>query len=315
MSYPNAYLFPAGRRFGAMALPRHNYPISSTLFGGASPGVVGFPGVGLGSSLYDNMVQSPGVPSPSLLELGGLLNAYNSNQLATGGLLPATDRHHLEVERLLSLRRQALLLSSGMSGQPTGSTHPVAGLSMIEPPPLPPALLATGLLDDATVLEALGRSMRRTTSPYIDAAGITDRPSSEEHRARGGVTEPFPEKLHRMLSEIDNAGNADIASFYPHGRAFGIHDQDRFVREIMPKYFKQTRLSSFLRQLNLYGFTRIVLGPDAGGYFHELFLKGRPTLCAHMRRVGVPHGNDRRKLKKEPVMKKEPNFYAMEPIE
>ena len=85
---------------------------------------------------------------------------------------------------------------------------------------------------------------------------------------------------------------------------------ERFTKEVMPNYFKQSRLSSFQRQLNLYGFTRITSGPDAGGYYHELFLKGRPTLAIHMRRVGLPKGEDRRKMRAKNV-KSEPNFYGM----
>jgi hypothetical protein len=39
----------------------------------------------------------------------------------------------------------------------------------------------------------------------------------------------------------------------------------------MPKYFRQSRLSSFHRQLKGLGINN---GPDAGGYYHELFLRG-----------------------------------------
>lgn len=79
----------------------------------------------------------------------------------------------------------------------------------------------------------------------------------------------------------------------PHGRAFAIHHVERFCREIMPRYFKQSRLSSFQRQLNIYGFSRITTPEQDSGeppcaYYHELFLKGRPALTIHMRRVGVP---------------------------
>lgn len=170
-------------------------------------------------------------------------------------------------------------------------------------------------LDSESTLAALGNSMRKKSSPYIDASAMADPPEFElaRRRTRGGVTEPFPEKLHRMLLEIEKDGNGHIISFFPHGRAFGIHDTEKFEEEIMPKYFKQSRLSSFQRQLNLYGFTRIVSGPDASGYYHELFLKARPALCTHMRRVGIPKGVDRRKVKTNVINKKEPDFYAMRP--
>lgn len=164
-------------------------------------------------------------------------------------------------------------------------------------------------------LEALGSSLRAKTDPYIDVSHMAD-PNPDDsilRRTRGGVSEPFPEKLHRMLAEAEKSDLSDVVSFYSHGRAFGVHDMERFVSEVMPKYFKQSKWNSFARQLNLYGFIRITSGPDAGGYYHELFLKGRPNLCLHMRRVGVPQGEDRRKFR--PKNKNvEPDFYSMKRI-
>eukprot|EP00539_Tryblionella_compressa_P002521 CAMPEP_0178746380 /NCGR_PEP_ID=MMETSP0744-20121128/7778_1 /TAXON_ID=913974 /ORGANISM="Nitzschia punctata, Strain CCMP561" /LENGTH=418 /DNA_ID=CAMNT_0020399587 /DNA_START=156 /DNA_END=1412 /DNA_ORIENTATION=+ len=106
-------------------------------------------------------------------------------------------------------------------------------------------------------------------------------------RMRGGVIEPFPEKLHRLLLEVEAAGRGDVISFVANGRAFAIHKPEKFFKEIVPLYFRQSRLSSFKRQLNLYGFELINTGPARGGYYHELFVKDRPELCRRMRRVAV----------------------------
>ena len=78
-----------------------------------------------------------------------------------------------------------------------------------------------------------------------------------------------------------------MISFVANGRAFAIHKPDKFFKEIVPLYFRQSRLSSFKRQLNLYGFELINTGPARGGYYHELFVKDRPELCRRMRRVAV----------------------------
>jgi len=143
---------------------------------------------------------------------------------------------------------------------------------------------------------------------YTDASTMTD-PAPDTRRNRGGVTEPFPEKLHRMLDAAEREGLSDVVSFFSHGRAFAIHKPRRFVSEVMHRFFRQTRLTSFQRQLNLYGFRRISTGPDNGGYYHELFLKGRPGLCVNMKRTKVKGAS---KLKRDPDT--EPNFYAMRPI-
>ena len=153
---------------------------------------------------------------------------------------------------------------------------------------------------------------RNQKKPYFDASSLEDPDPVilANRRARGGVTEPFPERLHRMLCEVEATGDDVAVSFFPHGRAFAVHNSARFVTEVLPKYFRQSRLSSFQRQLNLYGFTRITQGPDAGGYYHELFLKGRPNLCLHMRRVGVPQNPTKQAAK---LSSNEPDFYSMSP--
>lgn len=150
-----------------------------------------------------------------------------------------------------------------------------------------------GLLQDARLL--LAQSHLGGLIPG-QANTIPDVPLPSPHslfhrdgtrRMRGGVIEPFPEKLHRLLIEVEAAGRSDVISFVANGRAFAIHKPDKFFKEIVPLYFRQSRLSSFKRQLNLYGFELINTGPSRGGYFHELFVKDRPELCRRMRRVAV----------------------------
>lgn len=69
-------------------------------------------------------------------------------------------------------------------------------------------------------------------------------------------------------------------------------------------------MTSFQRQLNLYGFARITRGNDAGGYYHELFLRGKPFLCKRMARTKVK--GTRFKAASSPDQ--EPDFYSMAPV-
>mmetsp|Transcript_42900 Transcript_42900/g.103787 ORF Transcript_42900/g.103787 Transcript_42900/m.103787 type:complete len:695 (+) Transcript_42900:239-2323(+) len=100
----------------------------------------------------------------------------------------------------------------------------------------------------------------------------------------------FPLKLHETLSQIENDGHDDIIGWMPHGRSFKIHKQKEFAEIILPRYFVMTKKSSFLRQLNLYGFNRFSAGPDQGSYYHEKFLRGMKFLCRRMTRQKV-NGN------------------------
>lgn len=68
----------------------------------------------------------------------------------------------------------------------------------------------------------------------------------------------FPLQLHVMLSNAHAGGYGDVCSWQPHGRSFLVKDRQRFVDEVLPIYFRQSKFSSFQRQLNLYGFVRYV---------------------------------------------------------
>jgi hypothetical protein len=103
---------------------------------------------------------------------------------------------------------------------------------------------------------------------------------------------------------------AHIVSWQLYGCCFVIHKFKEFVDYVMPKYFRQTKLTSFQRQLNLYGFSRLTRGPDATGYYHELFLRGKVFLCKKMTRTKVKGT----KFKAASSPDQEPDFYTMEPL-
>lgn len=87
------------------------------------------------------------------------------------------------------------------------------------------------------------------------------------------MSRSFPEKLHFLLDTMAEEGLENIASWQPHGRCFVIHDKEEFVASIMQRFFMQTKLTSFQRQLNLYGELSQVIfcdqseGLEGNGYF------------------------------------------------
>ena len=97
--------------------------------------------------------------------------------------------------------------------------------------------------------------------------------------------ESFPEKVHRMIHEINREQKDDIISWTPCGRAFEIHDHNTFTTDILPRYFNHQRLASFKRQLSMYGFRRAIVDSGLKGYAHERFHRDRPELCASIKRT------------------------------
>ncbi|PIO37964.1 hypothetical protein AB205_0006000, partial [Aquarana catesbeiana] len=77
------------------------------------------------------------------------------------------------------------------------------------------------------------------------------------------------------------------------GQNFCILDDQRFSKEILPKYFKHNNLSSFIRQLNMYGFRKVMSlesglvrteGGSAIEFQHPSFKKGRAELLENIKR-------------------------------
>jgi len=92
-------------------------------------------------------------------------------------------------------------------------------------------------------------------------------------------TMSFPSKLYALLEDAESQGFSNIISWQTGGRSFNVHNQDNFAKVIMPSYFSQTKFKSFQRQLNIYGWKKVQIGPNKGGYEQKHFIRGQPELC------------------------------------
>lgn len=97
--------------------------------------------------------------------------------------------------------------------------------------------------------------------------------------------ESFPEKLYRLLAEAEAQGQDDIIGFVSDGAAIAIHKPEALAAELVPRYFRHKKLSSFMRQLSMYGFQRVATRSSDNTFEHPLFRKGQPELCRQMKRM------------------------------
>ncbi len=106
----------------------------------------------------------------------------------------------------------------------------------------------------------------------------------------GGNVPAFLAKLWQM---VNDPRTDDIISWSPDGRSFLIHNQSAFAQTQLPYYYKHSNMSSFVRQLNMYDFHKVV-GVESGGlkserqeemeFQHQFFLKGMKGLLENIKR-------------------------------
>ena len=93
----------------------------------------------------------------------------------------------------------------------------------------------------------------------------------------------FPFRLHNMLDDADREGHSSIVSWCAGGNSFRIHQPKQMIT-VLQRYFRQSKFKSFLRQLQGYNFNRITKGKDQGIVSHPMFIRGRRSICALMKR-------------------------------
>eukprot|EP00542_Grammatophora_oceanica_P018981 CAMPEP_0194049292 /NCGR_PEP_ID=MMETSP0009_2-20130614/30229_1 /TAXON_ID=210454 /ORGANISM="Grammatophora oceanica, Strain CCMP 410" /LENGTH=395 /DNA_ID=CAMNT_0038695405 /DNA_START=99 /DNA_END=1286 /DNA_ORIENTATION=- len=103
----------------------------------------------------------------------------------------------------------------------------------------------------------------------------------------------FLRKTYHMIDTCDQS----VAAWSEDGKTFVVKKVDVFEKIIIPQFFKHSKFSSFVRQLNFYGFRKIKyadtikidakLEAETANFWrfrHEKFLKGRPELLIEIKR-------------------------------
>ena len=126
----------------------------------------------------------------------------------------------------------------------------------------------------------------------VDDPNVTSQ-SDADLAAEKRQSSKFVYKLFRMVSDPDYQ---HLISWNRNGTSVMVCNFDEFAKEVLGKHFKHSNFSSFIRQLNMYGFYKVNKTPrghrqsaDAQiwEFSHPKFLRGRPDLLDDIRRKAL----------------------------
>ncbi|KFP92571.1 Heat shock factor protein 4, partial [Apaloderma vittatum] len=134
---------------------------------------------------------------------------------------------------------------------------------------------------------------------------MQDSPSS---LVMDGYSSNVPAFLTKLWTLVEDPETNHLICWSTNGTSFHVFDQGRFAKEVLPKYFKHNNMASFVRQLNMYGFRKVV-NIEQGGlvkperddteFQHLCFLQGHEHLLEHIKRKVSVVKSEETKMRQE----------------
>ncbi|CAG8637861.1 8988_t:CDS:2, partial [Ambispora gerdemannii] len=93
-------------------------------------------------------------------------------------------------------------------------------------------------------------SSNSSTTPFSLPAPLPQKPSRTGNKS-------VPAFLNKLYNMVNDPQSNELITWSEGGTSFLVKRPQDFAREVLPRFFKHNNFSSFVRQLNMYGFHKI----------------------------------------------------------
>ncbi|EPQ25957.1 uncharacterized protein PFL1_06413 [Pseudozyma flocculosa PF-1] len=146
-----------------------------------------------------------------------------------------------------------------------GAQGDVAQPSSVVPRSTPTVAPAATTAPSVPKQDAAAASARTNSSPASAGASSSNQssaPSTSAYAASDAAraiptNKNNPAFLNKLRSMVDDPNTDELIRWSPDGASFFVPNHVRFGDEVLPRFFKHNRFSSFVRQLNMYGFHKV----------------------------------------------------------